>query len=59
MPEAVAGNGAAGDVGGSEGNQAALEQRFQDLYVAMMEKKVSFKEATEPFKTDNENSSKG
>lgn len=49
----------AGDTQGSDANQAALEQRFQDLYVAMMEKKVQFKEATEPFKTDNENSSKG
>lgn len=48
-----------GDVSGSDANQAALEQRFQDLYVAMMEKKVSFKEAVEPFKTDNENSSRG
>ncbi|MEM6941350.1 MAG: hypothetical protein AAF943_17970 [Pseudomonadota bacterium] len=48
-----------GDVQGSDGNQAALEQRFQDLYVAMMEKKVQFKEAVEPFKTDNENSSRG
>ncbi|MEM6478736.1 MAG: hypothetical protein AAF841_00010 [Pseudomonadota bacterium] len=51
--------GANQDIQGSEENQEALEQRFQDLYVAMMEKKVSFKEATEPFRTDNENSSKG
>lgn len=55
----VAPNDPTGDVQGSDGNQAALEQRFQDLYVAMMEKKVQFKEATEPFKTDNENASKG
>lgn len=48
-----------GNVTGSDQNQEALEQRFQDLYVAMMEKKVTFKEATEPFKTDNENSSRG
>lgn len=59
MANSVAGTGSSGDVAGSDANQAALEQRFQDLYVAMMEKKVSFKEATEPFKTDNENSSKG
>lgn len=55
----VSGTGAAQDLQGSEANQDALEQRFQQLYVNMMEKKVSFKEATEPFKTDNENSSKG
>ena len=55
----VAATGSAADTQGSDANQDALEQRFQDLYVAMMEKKVSFKEATEPFKTDNENSSKG
>lgn len=48
-----------GDTNGSSGNQAALEQRFQKLYEAMMEKKAKFKEATEPFKTDNENASKG
>ena len=48
-----------GDVQGSEPNQAALEQRFQDLYVQMMEKKLQFKESTEPFKTDNENASRG
>lgn len=55
----VSSTGASSDVAGSENNQAALEKRFQDLYVSMMEKKVSFKEATEPFKTDNENSSRG
>lgn len=59
MSSSVSGSNTAGDVQGSENNQAALEKRFQDLYVAMMEKKVSFKEATEPFRTDNENSSKG
>ncbi len=48
-----------GDVQGSDPNQAALEARFQQLYVSMMEKKLQFKEATEPFKTDNENASKG
>lgn len=51
--------GKGSDLGGSEGNQAALEKRFQELYMAMMEKKLSFKEAVEPFKADNENSSKG
>lgn len=55
----VANTDPAGDVRGSDNNQAALEQRFQDLYVSMMEKKVQFKEAVEPFKTDNENSSRG
>ena len=55
----VSTTGSAGDTAGSDANQEALEQRFQDLYVAMMEKKVSFKEAVEPFKTDNENSSRG
>lgn len=55
----VSNTGAASDLNGSNANQEALEKRFQDLYVAMMEKKVSFKEATEPFKADNENASKG
>jgi len=55
----VGNTGGSADLGGSDANQEALEQRFQDLYVAMMEKKVSFKEATEPFKADNENASKG
>ena len=48
-----------GDTQGSDPNQAALEERFQEMYTQMMEKKVQFKEATEPFKTDNENASKG
>ena len=55
----VAATDPTGDVRGSDGNQAALEARFQELYVSMMEKKLQFKEATEPFKTDNENASKG
>jgi len=58
MPEV---NAAAseGDLAASDGNQAALEGRFQALYIAMMEKQVSFKEAVEPFKTDNQNAGKG
>ncbi|WP_028957533.1 hypothetical protein [Sulfitobacter sp. 20_GPM-1509m] len=48
-----------GDIKGSDSNQAALEGRFQALYMAMMEKQVSFKEAVEPFKTDNQNAGKG
>ena len=59
MASSVSSSGNQADVAGSDANQAALEERFQDLYVAMMEKKISFKEATEPFRTDNENSSKG
>ena len=55
----VAGTDPNGDVQGSDPNQANLEARFQELYVQMMEKKLQFKEATEPFKTDNENSSRG
>lgn len=45
--------------GASDANQDALEQRFIALYEAMMEKQVSFKEAVEPFKTDNQNAGKG
>ncbi|MEM8978512.1 MAG: hypothetical protein AAGD04_03450 [Pseudomonadota bacterium] len=56
---AVSGTAGNGDLQSSDANQEALEKRFQDLYMKMMEKKVSFKEATEPFKTDNENASKG
>jgi len=52
-------NGNPADVNGSDGNQAALEQRFQQLYVAMMEKQVSFKEAVEPYKKDDQNAAKG
>ena len=48
-----------GDVSGSDANQAALEGRFQMLYVKMMQKQVEFKEAVEPFKTDNQNAGKG
>jgi hypothetical protein len=44
---------------GSEDNQAALEARFVALYERLMEKQVSFKEAVEPFKTDNQNAGKG
>lgn len=47
------------DVGNSDANQAALEARFQALYVSLMEKQVEFKEAVEPFKTDNQNAGKG
>lgn len=48
-----------GSLGGSDSNQQALEARFQELYIKMMEKKLEFKEAIEPYKADNENSSKG
>lgn len=40
-------------------NQENLEQRFIDLYLRLMEKGVSFKEAVEQFKTDNQNAGKG
>ena len=43
----------------SAANQAALEARFIALYEKLMEKQVSFKEAVEPFKTDNQNAGKG
>lgn len=59
MAETVASTAADGDLQASDANQAALEGRFQALYVAMMEKQVSFKEAVEPFKTDNQNAGKG
>lgn len=36
-----------------------LEQRFIALYEAVMEKQISFKDAVEPFKTDNQNAGKG
>ena len=50
---------AAGDLAASDSNQAALEGRFIALYETLMEKQVSFKEAVEPFKTDNQNAGKG
>ncbi len=59
MNTGVAPEAAAGDLAASDANQAALEGRFQALYIAMMEKQVSFKEAVEPFKTDNQNAGKG
>lgn len=46
-------------VGASDENQANLEARFIALYERLMEKQVSFKEAVEPFKTDNQNAAKG
>ncbi len=55
----VSGDPAPGTTGNSDANQAALEGRFQALYVALMEKQVAFKEAVEPFKTDNQNAGKG
>jgi len=58
MPE-VAAQGNLDDINGSDANQEALEIRFQNLYVALMEKQISFKEAVEPFKTDNQNAGKG
>lgn len=59
MADTVNPGAAEGDLQASDSNQAALEGRFQALYMAMMEKQVSFKEATEPFKTDNQNAGKG
>lgn len=50
---------AEGTTGASDANQAALEDRFTALYERLMEKQVSFKEAVEPFKTDNQNAAKG
>jgi len=47
------------DGAAAAGNQAALESRFISLYEKLMEKQVSFKEAVEPFKTDNQNAGKG
>jgi hypothetical protein len=46
-------------IGESDANQEALEGRFIALYERLMEKQVSFKEAVEPFKTDNQNAGKG
>jgi len=43
----------------SDANQDALEARFQNLYVTLMEKQISFKEAVEAYKTDNQNAGKG
>ncbi len=40
-------------------NQANLEARFINLYENLMEKQISFKEAVEAFKTDNQNAAKG
>ncbi len=40
-------------------NQANLEARFITLYETLMEKQISFKEAVEAFKTDNQNAAKG
>lgn len=56
---AVSSSSAAGTEGASQSNQDALEARFTALYERMMEKQVSFKEAVEPFKTDNQNAAKG
>ncbi|MEP2783338.1 MAG: hypothetical protein ABJO67_02325 [Pseudoruegeria sp.] len=47
------------NVDASEENGDALEARFTSLYERLMEKQVSFKEAVEPFKTDNQNAGKG
>lgn len=44
---------------GSGTTQEALEGRFIALYLQLMEKQVSFKEAVEPYKTDNQNAGKG
>ena len=38
--------------------EAALEARAISLYEKLMEKQMSFKEAVEPFKTDNQNAGK-
>lgn len=56
---AVSTTAADGDIQASDGNQEALEGRFIALYEHLMEKQVSFKEAVEPFKTDNQNAAKG
>lgn len=40
-------------------NQANLEARYIGLYESLMEKQISFKEAIEPYKTDNQNAGKG
>lgn len=42
----------------SDANAAALETRAEALYEKLMEKQMSFKEAVEPFKTDNQNAGK-
>jgi len=47
------------DYAASDANQEALEIRFQNLYVSLMEKQISFKEAVEAYKTDNQNAGKG
>lgn len=47
------------DGAAASANQVALEGRFIALYEKLMEKQVSFKEAVEPFKTDNQNAGKG
>ncbi len=44
---------------GSDTNQENIEERFTDLYVKMMEKKVEFTETLEPFKADKDNAGKG
>jgi hypothetical protein len=47
-----------GTTTGSDANQANLTARAEALYVKLMEKQMSFKEAVEPFKTDNQNAGK-
>ncbi|WP_162617501.1 hypothetical protein [Yoonia maritima] len=59
MADTVSSSAGEGDLEASDANQAALEGRFQALYIKMMEKQVEFKEAVEPFKTDNQNAGKG
>jgi hypothetical protein len=49
---------ASGDLAASDANQAILEGRAIALYEKLMEKQMSFKEAVEPFKTDNQNAGK-
>jgi hypothetical protein len=44
---------------GSDANQENIEERFTDLYVKMMEKKVEFTETLEPYKADKDNAGKG
>jgi len=40
-------------------NQEVLEARYIGLYESLMEKQIAFKEAIEPYKTDNQNAGKG
>lgn len=43
----------------SDEDQENLEARFIALYLRLMQKQISFKEASESYKTDNQNGGKG